>query len=263
MPNTHCLPACFGNPHSKIPTLFPPLRFALSTIATPTMLLNRIQESTAAYKKWLGATKHHPFVHKWESLRHFQANWDLEVANPAAMFDRSFQNTETRRLWQTENWRPKKMMLEFWKFSPQMVRMMFNDLFNETRDVEARIGRFLFGCDELLRDYRRAHPLSAENNHFHDDYRMVALYLAFRYPESYALYDFPIFQMAMTRFGARDIPQQNDLPRYFKVLRTLMVFLEKDGEVGPALKKHLHPKKHFQEKTLLLAEDFCRFVGVA
>ncbi|MCB0544587.1 MAG: hypothetical protein KDC70_13770 [Saprospiraceae bacterium] len=224
------------------------------------MLLNKIQDSIGAYKNWLTGIRHHPFVYKWESLQHFQAEWNPEAAEPAKMFDRCFQNTETRRLWQEEQWYPKKMMLEFWDMDAPMLRMMFDDLFNESREPEGRIGRFLFGCDELLRDYRKAHPLSAENDHFHGDYRMIALYLAFRYPESYALYDFPVFQQAMTRFGARDVPQQNDLVRYFKVLRTLMTFLEKDGNVVPAMQKHLHPVRHYQGKTLLLAEDFCRFV---
>jgi len=225
------------------------------------MLLNKIRESIDAYRKWLTGIRHHPFAYKWESALHFQTHWNPEDADPVSMFDRCFQNSETRRLWQTENWFPKKMMLEFWRLYPQTVRLMFDDLYNESRDAEGRIGRFLFGCDALLRDYRHDHPLSMENNHYHDDYRMIALYLAFRYPESYAPYDFAAFQRAMTHLGARDVPRQNDLIRYFKVLRTLMTFLEKDGTVEPALKKHLHPQRHFQGKTLLLAEDFCRFAG--
>ena len=52
------------------------------------------------------------------------------------------------------------MMETFWRFDPLTVRLMFDDLFNETREVEGRIGRFLFGCDELLRDYKRANPTS-------------------------------------------------------------------------------------------------------
>jgi hypothetical protein len=234
--------------------------FALSK-SLPAMLLAKIQTAIAAYKQWLLNLRHHPLVYKWESLQHFQANWNLDTADPAAMFDQCFQNSETRRLWQTENWYPKKMMLEFWRSDPQTVRLMFDDLFNETRDVEARVGRFLFGCDTLLRDYKHTHPATVENNHYHDDYRMVALYLAFRYPESYAPYDFPVFQQAMLCFGARDIPQQNDLGRYFKVLRTLTTFLEKDHEVGLAMREHLHPTQHFQGKTLLLTEDFCRFAA--
>lgn len=225
------------------------------------MILSKISAAIEGYKTWLHATRHHPFVHKWESVQHFQNHWNLDTPDPAAMFEQSFYNAETRRLWQADHWQPKRMMAAFWRFDPLTVRLMFDDLFNETREVEGRIGRFLFGCDSLLRDYKKAKPTSVENNHYHADFQMIALYLAFRYPESYALYDFPIFQRAMTRFGARDIPQANDLARYFKVLRTLMTFLEKDGAVVPALQKHLHPKRHFQGKTLLLAEDFCRFAA--
>lgn len=224
------------------------------------MLLNKIQSAVTDYKNWLQSVKQHPNVYKWESVQHFQDNWTLDTPDPVAMFERCFQNSETRRLWQTENWEPKRMMQEFWKFDPMTVRLMFEDLFNETRPVDGRIGRFLFGCDTVLRDFKKAKPTTVDNNHYHDDFQMIALYLAFRYPESYALYDFPVFQNAMVYFGARDIPQQNDLHRYFKVLRTLMTFLDKDPEVEIALNRHLLPKRHFQGKTMLMAEDFCRFV---
>ncbi len=200
-------------------------------------------------------------AYKWESVQAFQAHWNPDAADGAAMFDHCFQNSETRRLWQEENWYPKRMMVEFWRFDPRMVRGMFDDLFNETRDIEARIGRFLFGCDELLREYKRAHPTSVENNHYHGDYRMIALYLAFRYPDQYAPYDFNVFRAALTQFQARDIPRQNDIGRYFKVLRTLMTFLEKDEALARAMQKHLAPRKHYSGKTLLLAEDFCRFAA--
>lgn len=224
------------------------------------MVLAKIQEGIAAYKAWLQHERSHPNVYEWEALQQFQVHWNPADPDPAGMFDRCLQNSQTRRLWQTENWYPKRMMLEFWRVDPQMVRAMFDDLFDEARDVEARIGRFIFGCDELLRDYKRANPTSVENNHYHADYRMIALYLAFRYPEQYAPYSFDLFQNTLIRLQARDIPQQNDIGRYFKMMRTLQTFLEKDGEVEAALKRHLQPHKHYQHKTLLLAEDFCRFL---
>jgi len=228
---------------------------------SPTVILSKINAAIVEYKQWLNSTKHHPFVHQWESVQHFQDHWDLNAIDPAGMFEGSFHNSETRRLWQTENWQPKRMMTEFWRFDPLTVRLMFDDLFNETREVEGRISRFLFGCDMLLRDYRKSKSTKIDNNHDHGDFQMIALYLSFRYPESYAPYDFSTFQKAMTRFEARDIPQSNDLARYFKVLRTLRSFLEKDGAVVPAMQKHLHPRRHFQGNTLLLAEDFCRFAA--
>lgn len=222
------------------------------------MVVSKIQAAIAAYKQWLERERNHPFLYKWESVQNFQTHWNLGDAEPAAMFDNSFQNSQTRRMWQTENWYPKRMMQAFWQLEPQMVRAMFEDLFDETRDVEARIGRFLFGCDELLRDYKQANPTSVENNHYHDDYRMIALYLTFRYPDQYAPYDFEVFQQVMDLFQARDVPQQNDIGRYFKVMRILMNFLEKVEGVQTAMDRHLQPRKHFSGKTLLLAEDFCQ-----
>ena len=195
------------------------------------MLLSKIQSSITAYKNWLNSVKQHPRVYKWESVQHFQDNWNLDTGDPAEMFDSCFQNSETRRLWQTENWEPKRMMHLLWKFDPQTLRLMFDDLFNETKAIDGRIGRFLFGCDTVMHDYKKAKATSVENNHYHDDYQMIALYLAFRYPGNYAPYDFHVFQQMLTYFGARDIPQQHDLPRYFKVLNTLMNFLDKDPQV--------------------------------
>ncbi len=227
----------------------------------PSVLLTKIQSSITAYKDWLRKLGQHPNVYKWESVQHFQDNWSLDTPDPAAMFDRCFQNSVTRRLWQADNWQPKQVMLAFWEFDPMTLRLMFDDLFTETRTVDGRIGRFLFGCDTVLRDYKKAKPASVVNNHYHDNYQMIALYLAFRYPESYAPYQFEAFQKALTVLGARDIPQQHDLPRYFKVLNTLMGFLDKDPELGPLFRQHLNPKLHFQGKTMLLAEDFLLFVG--
>jgi hypothetical protein len=65
----------------------------------------------------------------------------------------------------------------------------------------------------------------------------------------------------LERLGARDIPQVNDLPRFFKVHRTLMTFLEKDPEVARLFQKHIRPKHHYQGKNLMMAVDFSRFVA--
>jgi hypothetical protein len=225
------------------------------------MLLAKIQTAMGNYKTWLKETPYHPQLYKWESLQVFQANWKIDAADPALMFDQCFHNSENRRLWQVDNWQPKRVMTEFWKTDPMTVRLMFDDLFNETRGVEGRIGRFVFGCDELLRDYRRAHIGSIENSHYHDDFRMISIYLAFQYPETYALYDFTIFQKALEYLGARDIPQQNDIARYYKVLKTLQTFLDKDPEIEKALQQHLQVRKHYQGKTMFTVEDFCVFIA--
>jgi hypothetical protein len=225
------------------------------------MVVAKIEQQMKAYGAWLRGLRQHPRIHVWESVQHFQMHWDMAASDKAAMYGQSFYNSETRRMWQTEQWQPKRVMQSLWAYNPATVSLLFEDLFQETRDLEGRVGRFRFGCDMLLSDFKKDHPGSVENNHYHDDFRMISLYLAFQYPEVYAPYDLAVFQRVMPSLGARDLPAQNDFPRFAKVLRTLNTFLEKDPGLEQDVRKHLHPKRHFQGKAMLYAWDFCQFVG--
>ena len=225
------------------------------------MQLLQIQHYIKAYTAWLRQQKFHPNEYVWEAQLQFQSNWDTDAPDFAKMYDSSFQSNTTRRLWQTEHWYPKKMMLEFIKMDAPTLKNEFNHLHNETVAEEIRIGRFLFLCDEMLKDYKRLHSTTVENNHYHDDYSMIALYLAFRYPDRYAPYQLKPFQATLSKLGAREIPQEHDIFRYFKVMRTLYTFLEKDGEVLKVLQSKLNSKKHFTGKSLVVVWDFCGWVG--
>ncbi len=225
------------------------------------MVLARIQAAVERYRNWLSDLPAHPFDNEWEVIQCFQQYWDPQALDGAAMFNRCLQNSRTRRLWQEGTWQPKRAMLLFWQNDPQTTRLLFQDLFDERRDLEARLGRFLFGCDALLSDYKEAYPTSVENNHYHDDYRMVALYLACRYPEQYGFYSQKAFVGALRAFEARDLPQHHDLVRYFKVLRTLMTFLDKEPAIAAHFHRLLPPHRCYVARSLNVAADFCRFAA--
>ncbi len=228
------------------------------------MNLQKLTGAIQQYKSSLKANPDRDPYWKWESLKVFQETWNPEVSDFIDMYNRSLQNTQTRRLWNRENYEPKNMMLKFIDLSGEFVRSMFQDLFNEGKEVDGRIDRFVFHCDELLREYRETHPRSVENSHYHDDnYQMVSLYLAFRYPIQYAPYHFELFQKLMQLLDSRDVPKVNDLGRYFKVMRTIYKFLEKDGEILEIHHRRLHPDRHYQEPTLLVVEDFMETIVAA
>lgn len=225
------------------------------------MVLALIQQAVGQYSQWLKGLTAHPYDYEWEVIQQFQSHWNPQAPDPAAMFDQCLQNSRTRRLWRDGIWQPKRVMLLFWQNDPLTTGAFFGDLFNETRDLEARIGRFLFGCDTLLADYKQAHPTTVENNHYHDDYRMIALYLGCRYPELYAFYDFETFTSVLRAFQARDVPQHHDLTRYFKVLRTLMGFLDKEPAIAAHFERLLNPHRCYTGRAIQVAADFCRFVA--
>ncbi|MCB0637824.1 MAG: hypothetical protein KDC54_14450 [Lewinella sp.] len=224
------------------------------------MQLQRIQDQLEAYAQWLTTDAARERLYYWESQQQWQTHWDLEAIDPAAMYDASLQNSRTRRLWKREAYEPKQMMLHFLRAEPEFVRSMFLDLFNEDKSVDGRADRFVFYCDQLLEQYRRAHPLAIDTSHYHDDgYEIVSLYLAFRFPEQYAPYQAPVFLQLLKRLGAANIPLVGDFARHVKVTRTLMNFLTRHDTIMARHAERLGPE-HYPGASALLAFDFACFV---
>lgn len=224
------------------------------------MNLKKIQHYIQQYKTYLQNYRAEQNLYLWESQRIFQENWTFETEDLAEIYDQSLQNSQTRRLWKRENYEPKRLMLLFLKMQPDFVRHMFHDLFNEDKEIAGRIDRFVFYCDELLQEYKVNNPRSIENNHYHgDNYQIVSLYLALRYPDQYTYYDAEGFVTLLQKLGSLDIPKVNDFARFSKVMRTLYKMLTKEEDLMTLHQKRLRPE-HYQEESLLLVYDFYQAV---
>ncbi len=222
------------------------------------MQLRRIQEQLARFKNHLQSPLAQHWLYLWESQFIFQTHWDADALDIRAVYDAALNSPVTRRLWSRENYAPKQMMLAFAELAPDLVRAAFQDLFNENKDIEVRLDRFLYHCDELLRAYKNQVKRPAWNRHFHDDdYAIVSLYLAFRYPDRYAPYGHAAFVEMLRQLAAADLPRANDPARWFKVARTLYSFMRKDAELIDLHQKRLLPNKHYTGDSLLLAYEFC------
>lgn len=225
------------------------------------MQLKKIQEALDQFKTHLGSDAKEEHLYIYESQKIFQENWNLESSDPASMYNRSLNNTQTRRLWNREHYEPKRMMLEFWRMQPDFVKQMFQDLFDENKKVDGRVGRFVFYCDELLTEFLEKHPRSREGKHFHQDgYQIVSLYLAFRYPDQYCLYHFDRFKRLLIALGTPDIPATHDFDRFCKVVKTLWGFMQKDEELMAAHRERLEEGKHYQGESLLPVYELMQII---
>ncbi|MEM9920567.1 MAG: hypothetical protein AAF990_20890 [Bacteroidota bacterium] len=225
------------------------------------MQVQKLEGYIQDYTKFLQRTRHYDGIYIWESLHHFQQNWDVEAPDFGKMYEKSLQNSTTKRLWKRENYNPKQMMLQFASQQSDFVRQMFRNLLNEEKDIENRIARFKFCCDELLREYKERHPISVENNHYHEDNHMIFLYLAFRWPEVYTFYSFPHFRQTLHLMGTRNLPGPHDLLRFIKVSKTIYRFLAKEEALFEQLHKHLPPNLRYLSQSMLVVQDFYRFVA--
>jgi hypothetical protein len=224
------------------------------------MQLDKLRNYIADYTLWLQKERSHPRLYWWEMQAHFQAHWQMDTPNLALMYLQSLENSVTKRPWQEERWYPKVMMAKLIELEPMSIKLMFDDLFDETKQVQHRMDRCIFYCDTLLTEYRKRKPGTKENDHFHGDYRMISIYLAMRYPDTYVPYQMHWMQTMLQKLNSLDVPQYHDPERFFKVCSTLYKFLEKDGQALDLLQKKLNPKIHFTAKTLLPALDLCLFI---
>ena len=142
------------------------------------MQLRLFEQYKAAFVQKMRSARFYAEDYKWENLSNFQAHWDVLTDDFGGMYDRSLNSTISRKLWNSEQYFPKKMMLKFIEMQPEFMCLAFKDLLNEDAEVSGRMSRFVYYCDEMLANWREKHPRQIETSHFHEDYRMVSLYLA-------------------------------------------------------------------------------------
>lgn len=217
------------------------------------MVLDILEKYKDKYKAFIQSADYDE-LYKWESMKNFQDNWDIEANDFRSMYDRSFANEISSNLWASQFFYPKQTMLEFIKIDSERVRSMFKELFDEEVDIEKRIDRFVFHCDEFLKEFQKTNPNA--KNHFHDGYRMISVYLCFKFPMQYSIYKYTEFKEFMEKVRAKTIPGTNEIARFFKVMKTIHGILSKDHELMNIHNGLRKDSKYFKEDSLLLAQDF-------
>ena len=192
-------------------------------------------------------------LYKWEALKIFHNNWDIEAVDFKKVYDNSFNSRYGNNLWANPHWFPKAVMLRFIDHDKERVRQMFRNLYNEEDDIDKRIERFVFHCDRILEEIYSVDK--SVKNHFHDGQRIVSLYLAFRFPEKYAIYKYTEFRAFMERVQSTDIPGTGEYERFFRFVRTLNNILKSDNDLMK-LHNSILTENCYKGETLMLAQDF-------
>lgn len=120
--------------------------------------------------------------YKWEAVKWFQDNWDVNASDFAAMLSRSLD--KTYNLLASMNNFPARMITGFAKAAPEEVRAMFLALFDESKDVYERIDTFKMQSSVLLEKYGKG-----AGQHYQYE-NAISTYLWLRYPDKYYIYKF-------------------------------------------------------------------------
>lgn len=142
----------------------------------------RLKDVLVKYKQNFVSTQWGNEKYKWEAVKCFQDNWDVNAADFADMLTRSL--AKTYNLLASMNNFPARMITGFAKTAPEEVRSMFIALFDEQKDVYERINAFKMQSSILLEKYG-----NGAGQHYQYE-NAISTYLWLRYPDKYYIYKF-------------------------------------------------------------------------
>ena len=140
----------------------------------------RLKEGLVQYKKVFVSEQWPNEKYKWEAVKCFQDNWDINAKDFADMLTRSL--SKTCNLLASMNNFPAKMIQGFAKVAPEEVRAMFIALFDESNDVVSRVLDFKNQSSILLEKYG-----NGAGQHYQYE-NAISTYLWLRYPDKYYIF---------------------------------------------------------------------------
>ena len=185
-------------------------------------LLKLVEEYKADFKENIPLE-----LYKWEAVKHFQDNWDLDAEDFSAMLSRSLSKTEN--LLASMNNYPRRMIKQFAQRFPQDVKSLFVALYDETINLKERIDAFIAGIEQIHKKWDGKEA----KNHYHT-FNVVSTYLWLRYPDKYYIYKPSVVKNLFDRLGI-DIKltplKANAVIKTFEVYDSISDYLLKDLEL--------------------------------
>ena len=123
-------------------------------------------------------------IYKWEAVKCFQDNWDVEADNFAEMLERSLSKTEN--LLNTGFAYPNAMIVKFARLYPNEIQTCFKVLYAETNPIAERINEFIHLIDGIHEKWNLESGETGENHY--QNASVISTYLWLRYPDKYYIY---------------------------------------------------------------------------
>lgn len=210
----------------------------------------RLQDALVKYKKNFISTQWGDEKYKWEAIKFFQDNWDVNATDFAAMLTLSL--SKTYNLLASRNNFPANMIQDFAKTAPEEVRTMFIALFDENKDVVSRIIDFKDQSSILLEKYGKG-----ARQHYQSE-NAISTYLWLRYPDKYYIYKYGEIKAVADELGSdyrfKKGAYTDNLLNFYNLYDELCAEIKKDGQLISLLKSQLtencYPDPEYRTLTI-------------
>lgn len=220
-----------------------------------------VQEILPHYKEVFGSDEwwaNEKF--KWQAVKTFQDHWNLEADDFAGMLRQALSGTQN--LLVSHKRYPRRMIIKFAERSPDVVREMFRELFDESRDVFARMYRFKERAAEL----RELHPSGTTRLHYQNE-NAQTIYLWLHYPDRYFPYRWSLMRHAAQRFDSelhfkRGAYEQN-IRNYILLGQEITDILRADSDLRNILASRIDATCYSDPELKTLTSDFVFYLDTA
>lgn len=187
----------------------------------------RLKNALTAYKKDFVHNQWPEEMYKWEAVKCFQLNWDVNAESFAPMLNKAL--SQTSNLLASRNNFPARMITKFAENSPEEVRAMFLELFDESKDVYERIASFKNKSNLLLEHYG-----NGEAQHYQHE-NAISTYLWLRYPDKYYIYKFDEIKVIVNELEAdykfKKGTNADNIRNFLSFYDELCAELKQDGQL--------------------------------
>jgi len=195
---------------------------------------------------------------QYRILDNFQKNWNIESKDLAGMYKKCLQSDTSARLWGGSKNSAKEEMLKMIHVDQDFVRIMFRDLFDESKELLLRLARFMMYCKDM--DSKVVKEFGKRIDHYHD-LKVLSFYLSFSQPQKYCYYDFRKFLKFSKVIEIQKLPEEFEILRFFKITNSVFGILTKDEELIAIRKEWLDGITNPTTSGLLLCYDFYTYVA--
>ncbi len=219
--------------------------------------ISRFNEILTQYKKIFVAEQWPEEKYKWEAVKCFQDNWDINAADFPEMLTRSL--AKTYNLLASMNNFPAKMIQGFAKDAPEVVRSMFISLFDESKDVVSRILEFKNQSASLLEQFG-----DGAGQHYQYE-NAVSTYLWLRYPNKYYIYKYGEVKSVAEELGGdyhfKKGAYADNLRNFYGLYNEICAELKNDAELVNLLESQISSEYYADTELRTLTIDFGFFVS--
>lgn len=194
--------------------------------------------------------------YKWEAIKWFQDNWDINADNFNEMF--TVATEKTFNLLASMNNFPRGMIQVYAEQDQEAVRAMFIALYDESKPVTDRVLRFQEAAQELCDKY-------TPGKQSYQRPMAITVYLWLKYPDKYDIFKYSVCKGTANYLKNDFVPKKGDTASNIigsmKMIDEIQAVISEDAELISMFKEKLDDKCYPDGSFRTLAFDISFYIA--